>query len=281
MTENNDFNRRDFLRATSLGLAGLLVPELLDAQRGGHRHRDYSKIPVPKIGYAPIVREPNLHGVRLADRRGNNIGRVQRALRWDNITRAVGERYKMPHRILLGMSCVESEGDPTQANDLEDGGLGLIHMQPLMASKYGLKMITKSKKLRDFSQGRRIERVIDTVDADLKDLIKYDDRFHPIKNIDAAARMVCDHYERSHSWERALEKYAGRKDYDSKVMDYVGRMGSKPFMDNVREDFNRRNKNFKVEGKHIDFDRYRQIFRGLNRNYGLDDYAKLEKHPVV
>ena len=36
---------------------------------------------------------------------------------------------------LLGMICVESEGDPTQPNLSGDGGLGLIHMQPLLCNK--------------------------------------------------------------------------------------------------------------------------------------------------
>ena len=59
---------------------------------------------------------------------------------------------------LLGMICVESEGDPTQPNGSGDGGAGLIHMQPMLASAYGLRMITKSKKLRDFAQGRKTKK---------------------------------------------------------------------------------------------------------------------------
>jgi len=274
-----NLDRRDFLKAASAGLAGLLVPEWLSAEGLKHRHIDYSKIPVPKIGYFPIIKEPNLSGISLADR-STDIGRIQRALRWDNISRAVGQRYSMPHRVLLGMICVESEGDPTQPNRLGDGGVGLIHMQPLMAAAYGLKMITPSIRLRDFPQGRKIERAIDTVSADLKDLIGYDDRFHPIKNIDAAARMVCDHYERKHSWTNALKRYSGRKSYGQKVMNYVRELGSKRFMDGVREDFSRRNQNFRVDAMPLNFDRYRAVFRGLNKNYGLDAYTKLKRHPV-
>ena len=37
-----------------------------------------------------------------------------------------------------------------------DGGLGLIHMQPLMATRYGLNLITPSTALIDREQGREI-----------------------------------------------------------------------------------------------------------------------------
>ena len=141
-------------------------------------------------------------------------------------------------------------------------------------------MITPSKRLRDFRQGRKIETVIDAVNADLKDLIDYDERFHPIKNIDAAARMLCDHYQRIHSWHEALERYAGRRTYDSKVMSYVERMASRRFMDNVRLDFEARNQEIKVNGKLFDFDAYLATFHRLNRNYGLDAYLKLKRRPV-
>lgn len=122
---------------------------------------------MPKIGYQELVKEINFPQLTLADN-DTKIGRIQRALRWENIVRAVEIRYNIPKNYLLGMICVESEGDPTQPNLSGDGGLGLIHMQPLLATKYGLNLISNSKKLRDFVQGRKIRRIIDMENGDLK-----------------------------------------------------------------------------------------------------------------
>jgi len=138
-----DGNRRDFLKATIGGLTASMLPSELEARV------DYSKISVPKVGYTPIVKEQNLSGVSLLPIE-TEVGRIQRALRWANITRAVENRYSIPENLLLGMICAESEGDPTQPNARGDGGAGLIHMQPKMSTKYGLKLISPSTKLVDY-----------------------------------------------------------------------------------------------------------------------------------
>ncbi len=205
INEKEPVSRRSFLGQLSKGIGLMIVgsiplidtllPEQSEARTRKHtqkhRHRDYSKIPVPNVDYKPIIVEPNLSRIRLADN-DTMIGRIQRSYRWRNITRAVERRYSIPSDYLLGMMCIESEGDPTQPNNSGDGGVGLIHMQPLLASKYGLDLITNSRRLRDFRQGKKIDRAIDMTNGDLKDLIKVDERFHPIKNIDAAGRMLCD-----------------------------------------------------------------------------------------
>jgi hypothetical protein len=279
--------RRDFIEAISSGLAGLLFPEMAFAENENlpkrkHMHTNYARIPVPRVGYKHIVNEPPLTGVDMSDI-STRSGRIERALRWRNIAEAVSGRYGMSSRMLLGMICVESEGDPTQPNGSGDGGAGLIHMQPMLASAYGLKMITNSKKLVDHEQGRKLKKAIEATGGDLKDLIAYDERFHPIKNVDAAARMVCDHYESRggrHSWNKALERYAGRKEYDGNVNSYVANMASSNFMNNLRSAFNERNKNFKINGQTLTFDAYIKAFNQANRNYGLDDYKKLGRQTV-
>ncbi len=234
-------------------------------------HNDYSKIPVPAVGYQEVVPEANLKLVQLASN-DTDIGRIQRAYRWRNIADAVSERYGIPSNILLGMICVESEGDPTQPNAGDDGGLGLIHMQPSTASKYGLHLITPSKKLRDKQQGREVRATIHREHLNLKELVDYDDRLHPVKNLDAAGRMIADLYQRRGSWRVALERFAGRSDYDSHVMRYVTLLGSTQFMTSVASDFHGRNNGFATAPT---FDRYAGIFFELNRNYGFDTYKKL------
>lgn len=240
---------------------------------------NYSKIPVPKIGYQELVKETNFPQLTLADN-DTKIGRIQRALRWENIVRAVENRYGIPRNYLLAMICVESEGDPTQPNLSGDGGVGLIHMQPLLATKYGLDLITDSKKLRDFVQGKKIDKLIEKYGGDLKDLIKYDDRFHPIKNLDAATRMLCDLKIRFNSWNLALRAFSGRRTYAKKIINYAQNIGNKKFMLGVVRDFNDRNKNNKISNKKLNFKLYISKFHNLNRNYGLDQYKKLKKYKV-
>jgi hypothetical protein len=245
-----------------------------------HAHRtNYSRLSVPRVGYHIVYKEPDLSQVSVDDN-DSDIGRIQRACRWRNITNAVETRYGLPRDILTGMICQESEGDPTQPNQLGDGGLGLIHMQPLMAHEYGLQMITNSRKLRDKRQGTKIEKAIDLHNGDLRDLVSIDDRFHPIKNVDAAGRMLADIYQRKHSWKKALERYAGRGSYDSKVLKYTDKMHNKRFMANVRKDFAERNQGILISGKPIDFDRYITIFSNLNYNYELEHYKNLARKPV-
>ncbi|MBI2558456.1 transglycosylase SLT domain-containing protein [Candidatus Woesearchaeota archaeon] len=283
-------SRRDFLNSLwQLGGAILLtvnLPSEAYAQRRRkrfqepqHKHIDYSKVPVPNVGYKELVKEPKLSGISLHDR-DTDVGKIQRVMRWSNLTATVESRYGIPKNYLLGMIGIESYGDPTLPNLLGDGGAGLSHMQPLLASKYGLQLITDSRRLRDFEQGRKLKQAINEVHGDLKELINYDDRFHPIKNVDAAARMLCDLYQKTHSWDSALERYAGRRNYDSRVRHLAEAISSGRVMRIVRFNFNNSNINAKAYSKSIDFDGYVKLFHNLNRNYGLDEYKKLKRHPV-
>lgn len=287
----DEISRRTFLSGiTSTAIAAvvpaiIILPSETEARRGTNQNSvDYSKIPVPKVGYTPIVKEPNLSNIVLVDR-DTDIGKIQRALRWSNITEAVENRYGIPKNVLLGMICAESEGDPSQPNAKGDGGAGSIHMQPKSATKYGLRLISPSTKLVDYEQGRLLKKAIQETGGDLKKLIKYDDRFHPIINIDAAARMLCDLYQKQNSgtrsWTRALERYAGRRAYDSRVIDFANKINNPRFMKVVKFNFDYKNPDVRVGGRSINFDRWIGFFHQLNRNYGLDDYRRLPRHRVL
>ena len=232
---NEKISRRSFLigalSAIFLGNEGLFNES--EASRKNGRRIDYPKLKIPRLGYTPRFHEPDMRGIQLASN-DTHIGRVQRAARWRNISRAVEKRYNVPRDYLLGMICVESEGDPTQPNLGNDGGVGLIHMQPVVAASYGLRLIDNSKKLVDYRQGRKIDRTIDLHNGDLKDLIKLDDRFHPVMNIDAAGRMLADHYQRRKSWNDGFRRFSGRKTYGRKVIGYVRKLHSTRFMSQVR-----------------------------------------------
>jgi len=284
--EPRDQNRRTVLIALIGALAnpGIFLPDEAHARMEVRQQNttkiDYSKIPLPHVTYKQIVKEQNLAGISLPDS-VTEIGRVQRALRWSNITEAVENRYRIPRRCLLGMVCAESEGDPTQPNASGDGGAGLIHMQPRASTQYGLRLISPSTKLVDYEQGKLLRRAIQEAGGDLRKLIRYDDRFHPIKNIDAAARILCDLYlsqnHRNRSWHRALNMYAGRPTYSSKVVDYARKISSKNFRRVVEFNFNSANKDVIIGSRIINFRRYLQIFHEQNRNFGLDLYSKMVK----
>lgn len=282
LAEDPQLTRRDFLKVFYGELAiNIFMPKQAEA---GERDR-YCKIPPPKVGYKEIVKEADFSQVSLASLDSKipstvHIGRIQRSMRWGNITRAAEKRYGIPNNYLLGMVCVESEGDPTKPNMLGDGGLGLIHMQPHLATKYGLGLITNSNKIRDFYQGKKIRNAIEEEEGNLKKLIQYDDRFHPIKNIDAAARMLCDFYEKKKSWRDALRCYSGRGSYSDKVIEYSRKMSSPKYMAEVISDFKMRNANASVDGRKITFNRYVKLFARQTRNYGLDAYKKLPKRQV-
>lgn len=128
-----------------------------------------------------------------------------------------------------------------------------------------------------------LEKAIEETRGDLKKLIKYDDRFHPIKNIDAAARMLSDLYfnqnPRRRTWARALERYAGRPTYDSKVLGYATKIRNPRFRRIVEFNFDSTNRNLIIGGRPLTFERYIAIFHHLNRNYGLKLYSKLPRHP--
>src|SRR3989344_1390367 len=235
---------------------------------------DYSKVPVPKIGYQPLVEEPDFSQI---DLRGSWLpeGRIERAMRWRDITYAVEYRYGIPKDYLLGMICVESKGLSIKPNEEGDGGVGLIHMQPRMAKAYGLETITDSNKLIDREQGQAIKDAIELHNGDLRKLIEIDERFHPIKNIDAAARFLCDLRQQTETWQGALEKFSGRRNYDSDIMDYVQKVQDGKYVERVALEFNWRNRKIRIDGKEVPFHRFVTLAKSTNRNYGLDEYKKL------
>ena len=227
---------------------------------------NYRKVPKPNCGYKEVVAEKDFPKIELADKY-TDVGRAQRALRFKNITDAVEKRYKIPSGILLGMIMQESMGDPTLPNLSGDGGLGLIHMQPLMATRYGLNLITPSTALIDREQGREILKAKCNAKGGLKELVGCDDRFHPIINVDAAARMLCDSFG-SKGWWGTLHRYAGRSEYPAQIMRYRALIDNDSFIKKVEKDFVRRNITVK-------FSDYLAGSRQNMINYGLDTYKKL------
>lgn len=155
--------------------------------------------------------------------------RIIRCLRWKPITDAVEKRYWIPEWLLLAMMAQEWLWDPTLPNILnwrtEDGRivisrsdwwLWLIHIQWLNASNYWLDTLTLyNKKMRDTKHWRAIISKLRST-KDTKDLIEFDDRWHPIMSVDAAARFLVDKVKSTNKtwlekWKLALKRYSWRE----------------------------------------------------------------------
>jgi len=259
-------NRRAFF-------LGLVSSDLFGKKRPIHAKKvQHHRQKVPELAAIECT-SPSVRGVILNDRYTTQ-GRIERSLRWENITNAVEKKYRIPSGYLLGMIAQESMGDPTLPNLGGDGGLGLIHMQPLLASQYGLKMITYSRRLRDFHQGKKIEELLDKKNRDLVEIAKYDERLHPVKNVDAAARMLKDHYQRTGSWHLALERYAGRKTYDSQVTRFALLSNNLNYRRKLEREFDERNKSILVNGQPLTFRKYLSIAHNMNNcQFELQKYS--------
>ncbi len=219
-----------------------------------------------------VVKKTGVHGQRM-------YGQILRSLRFQNITKKVEKKYNLPQNLLLAMIIHESGGVDLLPNSADDGGIGLIHMQPSLATQFGLKTYKNCKKLVCKEHGKELRELIKQNKYDRKKLIKYDNRFHPILNIDAAARMLV-YYKmgtksQKTSIERAIYGYAGKynyKKYYKNVLFYMEKLNDTSLLDDIRKDFNAQNKLMTINGKKGDFDMYIEAHQKQNINYGLKKY---------
>ncbi len=234
-----------------------------------------SKIPEPvfkNLNMLGKVKKQGVYGQRL-------YGMILRSLRFKNITDKVEKKYKLPENLLLAMIMHESGGVDLLPNSSDDGGIGLIHMQPSLAKRFGLSTYENCDKLVCKLHGSEMRKLIKQIGSDRKKLILIDDRFHPILNIDAAARMLV--YYRSGDQikdtplKTAIYGYAGKYNYQKyydNIEIYMLKLNDKQFLDEIKADFNRQNVNMTLNGKPGNFDSYLAAHQEQNLNYGLDDY---------
>ena len=239
-----------------------------------------------KLSYKEKVKEPvfkNLNMVGDVKKGGvygqRMYGMILRTLRFKNITDAIEKKYKLPENLLLAMIMHESGGVDLLPNSGDDGGIGLIHMQPKLARQFGLKTFKNCEKLVCKEHGKELRKKIVKNKYDRKKLIAFDDRFHPILNIDAAARMLV--YYRSGKQikgsplKTAIYGYAGRynyqKYYDNVIL-YISKLQDEDLIEDVEDEFNKLNGRMRINGKKADFDDYIEAHQKQNINYGLKDY---------
>lgn len=273
-----------FTDATLVGEPEFHTPQVVVSDR-----EEY-KFMRPDLGYREIYPEPrfsnlNMIGsVELLGVSGKNteerlMGMLLRTLRFQNITSKVEKRYGLPDKLLMAMIMQESGGADLLPNARDDGGLGLSHMQPYMARAFGLRTYENCDKMVDKEHGRKLRKLIEDSGQNRKKLIGYDDRFHPILNIDAAGRMLAYYMNGPQTantrLKTAIYGYAGRYNYPAyykSIMHYLSKLNDKRLMRKLEAEFNRINPQLKINGKAADFDDYMEVHQRQNRNYGLDAY---------
>ena len=219
------------------------------------------------------------------DGAGSNIDVVLLgALEFKNIAEAVESRYDLPSGLIMAMCCQEAGGQSLLPNGQDDGGIGLCHMQFLDASKYGLKTYKNSKALRDYMLGAELRSLIEKCGSAPK-LIEFDDRFHPVYNLDAVGRMMCLYQlvapEGEDPLSYALWRYSGRRTYADNVRRWMKRLNDSGTIWGLFRHFNLVNSKLTFKGKRIDCGEYLQLRQSFNVNYSLEEYQKLGKFRPV
>jgi len=182
--------------------------------------------------------------------------------------------------VLMAMIMQESGGVDLLPNSSDDGGIGLIHMQPLMAQMFGLKTYKDCAKLVCTEHGKELRELIIGSNQSRKDLIEFDDRFHPVLNIDAAGRMLAYFMSgkqlKNTPLKTGIYGYAGRYNYSkyyNNIVDFMEKLNDHTIINAVRDEFNKRNPNLIIGSQTADFDDYIKAHHNTNRNYGLDKYS--------
>ncbi|MBI2112242.1 hypothetical protein HYT52_01780 [Candidatus Woesearchaeota archaeon] len=226
-----------------------------------------------KIGFNEKFQLPDFSKVQLAPRE-STIGRIQRAYRWKPVADAVERKYGIPSGTLLAMAMHESYGDPLQPNASNDGGIGLLHMQGTTAKSLGLRIYGSSRRDSDKKHGKSLKAMIEECNYRLHCVAKEDDRGHPLKNLDAAARYMIQGVRVHGSWDSGIKWYRGPGHVHSgtgrrylKVVKKNRTALNENGLEEAEADFSRRN-----HGRGITFDDYMKGFHDYSRNFGLEKY---------
>jgi len=222
------------------------------------------------------------YGMDCEDRDTRMLGIYIRAMRFENITSAVEDKYDLPRFTLLAMLMQETNGINYLPNGRNDGGIGLIHMQPLLADQFGLTTHGGCKDMVCFKHGLDLRNLVNAYALyKPEELLKYDDRFHPIINVDAAGRMI-KYYSTlkiigKDSLDSAFKRYAGKYNYvkyTTNIRFFIKHLMDEEFMNNVESKFNELHPNLVINGEASDFKRFIAANHEYNRNFDLDKYQR-------
>ncbi len=243
------------------------------------------KVKPVSLGFTQIYKDPDFQNLTMiGDTKTFGVagdeGKILRVLRFKNITDVTEKRYGLPSGCILAMIAQESSGVDLLPNGLGDGGFGLCHMQPKLAKEFGLKTYGGCTEMVCKSHAKKLKEIIEDSAYDRKKVIKFDDRLHPILNIDCVGRMLA-HYKKGKrigkltAFQTALRRYAGKYNYPD-YLDNVDRIMKKiknpKYIATLGKKFNSLNPNLTCDGKKINFDGYIAISRKQSYNYGLKKY---------
>ncbi len=241
------------------------------------------------LRYTHLVDEIDLSDVNYSSKK-HDKGRLQRALRWENLVKEVASKYDLDWRLLLGVIMQESYANPLQDNESGDGGLGLAHIQPLTGEWLGLKIYGESSgDFHDPKNGQSIRELLLRCNYDLVCVAESDDRAHPILNVDAIARYIA-HYKSvyENDEKRGVKAVKGptspsRHIYLKNVERWAALLNDEKKVAAAKEEFNRMNrhtkiyKNGKVIQEGITYDELVVYHNHNMNNWGLDIYRDLPK----
>lgn len=225
-------------------------------------------------------------------------GKTLRTLRYKNITDAVENRYRLPKNIIMSIIMCETGGVDLLPNALGDGGYGISHIQSGTAKDFGLKVYqdcgavvcngkdSRSCRLEGGGLANHSALLKDFIlkcDFDKKILINYDERLHPILNLDAVGRILAYYMNSStleglSPLEYAVMKYCGESNYKNgyklKLDRYMKLFQDKVYLSSVRKEFNDLNPNLLISGKKANFESFLKYHWIQNYNYGLAEYVE-------
>ncbi len=264
------------------------VPQKVE--RVSVHHREYKNLK-PELSYSRIYSDPefeNLNMLGTVSKYGvyGDVGKVLRAMRFENISNAVENRYNLPHHMILAMVIEESNGVDLLPNGRNDGGFGLCHMQPATAHEFGLKIYADCKKMVCEEHALELKNILEKNNFDRSKVQKYDDRFNPILNLDAVGRMLASYMDGPKikglgPGRTAICRYAGKYNYSQYWADVrrnMNLLSDEEFMKKVEDAFNKANPNLVINGERGDFDSYIATSAEQAYNYGLGEYLKLPKY---
>lgn len=225
-----------------------------------------------ELGYDTVFNH-EFYGSRVSPKNSLD-GRIQRTLRWEPLYHSIEEKYGMPENLLGAIIMQESYGDPLQANSFHDGGIGVTHMQGTTAKEYGLDIYGNSYKDSDFAHGQELQELVEDNYYDFGTLYQYDERFHPLKVLDAAARIIVNGKNVYGSWERGVRFFRGGSEeaktkYLNDVQGWQEALNSEDARTRAADAFDEINNN-------IDFETYIKQFHEANYNWGLNEYRQEE-----
>lgn len=215
-------------------------------------------------------------------------GKIVRTLQHKNITDAVESKWNLPALSTLAMVMEESTGTDLLPNAHNDGGFGLIHMQPLLAHEFGLKTYKDSHEMRythhknKINPAEELAEIIASESHTRKELIGLDERLHSLYNIDAAGRMLASYMvkgpiEDLDPYETAIARYAGKYNF-RKYLEDIERnramLADEETLRITRVKFELLNPNLLINGKRAGFEDYIQAMQEKNKNFGLDEYQE-------